>query len=294
MELLGPNDLDTWKAANNVISSLTGEGQLEQATPISERFLGFVAASKVRLEGQFLVTFIHSWYITINLIHELAQKSRRYGISKSDQVWIILNDTTRAFGSDPEEIMKDTGIMNLLGVINLHQGRFVEGEQIFRVLLSNNTDSLVVASGSEHISLYNLMLAIAWQPGRLEEAYEYRAEHETDIARAEAIHGDLTTRMERFDQNRVAYAEAQSRLAAGNLFLGDDWWNEHKDSMARAECRYGFLNVPERKVQEIETPSTPDQGTPIAASKTDRKGKSRAFSGVAVFRRKEDKGDNRV
>ena len=294
LELLGPDDLDTWKAANNVTLSLIEEGQLEQAMLILERFLGFAAASQARLEGQFLVTFTLTWRRTIHLSHELAKKSRRYGISKLDRLWIILNETTRALSGDPEEIMKDTSIMNILGVINLHQGRFAEGEQIFRTLLSNSMDSLSVASGLEHILLYNLMLAIAWQPGRLEEAYEYRAEHETDLVQAEAIYGHLTTRMERFDQDRLAYAEAQSRLAAGDLFVGDDWWNEHEETMARAERMYGFLDVPERKPQETETTSTQDQGTPIMASKIDRKGKSRVFSGVAVFRRRKDKGDNRV
>ena len=294
LEFLGPDDLDTWKAANNVTSSLTEEGQLEQAMLILERFLGVVATSRARLEGQFLVTFTLTWYNTINLIYELNRKRRQYDISKLDQLWNILNETTRALSGDPEEIMKDTGILNLLGVTHLHQGRFAEGEQTFRVLLSNNMGSLSVASGLDYISLYNLMLAIAWQPGRLEEAYEYRAEHEADIIRAEAIYGHLTTRMERFDQDRLAYAEAQSRLAAGDLFLGDDWWTEHEEAMARAERMYGFLNVPERKPPETETTSTEDQGTPVVVSKNDRKGKSRAFSRVAVFRRKKDKGDNRI
>ena len=288
LEFFGINHLCTWINADDVIHSLTNVGRLDQATLFLEQFLKLVTTSQSRLEGQFLHVFNDIWSVSLSLIDDLSQKGRRYDIRKLSHLWNLLNETTRALGGDPKEIVEDTNVMNELGKLHFYQGRFTESEKVFRALLGKGIDLSTVSDRLEDFVRYILMVVIALQPGRLQEAYKYRAEHEAEIVRMEATYGHLTTCMEPFEQDRLTYLEAQSRLAAGNLFVGDAWWEQHERAMTRTEWRYGFLDIPERKPQEQETTSAQDQGSPITASKTGQKGKSRAFFARAVFRRKQD------
>ncbi|KAK5167647.1 uncharacterized protein LTR77_007346 [Saxophila tyrrhenica] len=87
---------------------------------------------------------------------------------------------------------------------------------------------------------YNIMLAIARQPGRLEDALEYRRSHLSDIEPAEHIYGTLEACLALDEADRAVYRRAieQQHSQRGGTLV---WTDAEAAGLARAIKRYGPL-----------------------------------------------------
>ena len=85
---------------------------------------------------------------------------------------------------------------------------------------------------------YNMMLAIARQPNRLQEALRHRATHWDFLRAEERVYGSLETRLMLDRTDHQIYKEAQRRLLR-KQYREATWWDEHKvsDTKSREKIR---------------------------------------------------------
>ena len=94
-----------------------------------------------------------------------------------------------------EQHLSRPAFLNLRGVDLQREGGFASAEQIHRLALdacSKSEEDPRGNSALRDVIHYNIMLAIARQPGRIEEAYAFREKHLDFIRRDEKTYGTLT------------------------------------------------------------------------------------------------------
>lgn len=234
-DLFGVKDIDTWKAANNCVHTALERKQFGKAINLLLQIGLAAKAVDMTFDGQLLETFT----ITTNFVQTLRSNlriKRNINMSKRAATIIELYD----FLKENKAADAITSSKNFVGLNNdavslINLGQFRQAEEALRELLGR------LPPAPFQIEYYNLMLAIARQPGRLTEAYNFRDQHLGKIAPAEAKYGDLSSRLQRDDKDLKTYREAKTKIEHQQLTFGDVWWTEHEEALERAELRYGVL-----------------------------------------------------
>ena len=105
--------------------------------------------------------------------------------------------------------------VNYYAVALIQNGSFGHAEEILKGAFSKLSapgKELATIFEEEH---YIMMLAVALQPGRQAEAYNYREQHVDIIAGAEAKYADLSTRLRLDEKNLTTYEEAKTKIKNG-------------------------------------------------------------------------------
>ncbi|PVH95139.1 hypothetical protein DM02DRAFT_691373 [Periconia macrospinosa] len=189
LEVWGIEDIDTWKAANNLTGCLIDYGMIIECYSILSAVLTAGIVAKVRGQGKFKVTLNNLTKTTKVCLHDL-QWSGTQGKLKVEECRRLLHEWRKSSSCTAEDDSHDA--LNNQAVYLQSKGEFVEAErQHFRSI------ELCEQAGQSvpGLYLYNLMLAIARQ-GRLDEAREFRDKHLDEIAAEEASYGTLQHCME--------------------------------------------------------------------------------------------------
>ena len=109
-----------------------------------------------------------------------------------------------------------------------------------RVLLPSASSPLVKPHG---VVLYNIMLAIARQPGRERDAAELRQQYLEELKEAESIYDDLPSRLQREQTDKAIYAGAKQKVQHGELKLNGVWWIKNQAVLRRTQLGYGLLDL---------------------------------------------------
>ena len=233
--LFGIKDIDTWKAANHCVRAMFRRKDYRAA--MSVLLLAGLAAKDVDMifEGQKLETFA----ITSGHVQSLSSVPlvlRNAKIREKAAMIINLYDhLVQNKAAEPITRYKTPTELNNDACALIGRGHFQHAEAILKGLLGNPPTAVPT------IEYYNLMIAIARQPGRRSEAYVFRGQHLDKIAPAEATYGDLPTRLQRDTEDLRTYEEAKNKIQRGELTFGDVWWTEHEEALERGELRYGAL-----------------------------------------------------
>lgn len=239
MKVLGIEDVDTWKAANLTVRSLTQMGNLEEAMHLLKSSLTKATEANLHIQGQLRETVS----VTVSLLPLIGMDVSGPAMQAClDSLWAL---TRSLLGDDINKMSFDDDAMNTFGVYYQSRGRFLEAEAFHRAVLEVRWESSGTTSGHrrriEDIYFYNCMLAIARQPGRHDEALEFRVQHAGEIEVTEAVYGDLATRLQGFKTDELVYHEAQQMLRSGQITVADSWWVEHQKSLARSQRLHGYL-----------------------------------------------------
>jgi hypothetical protein len=234
--VLGIEDIDTWKAANNITGCLGTFGMMSECYPFLSIILTAGIAAKMRCEGKFNVT-MSQLTSTANQCLDTLERSRMCDKSKIEdfrrlvQEWMKSSGCTLATHSHTA--------VNGEGVYLQSKGAFEEAEQQHVRSIELCVQAGIPVPG---LYLYNLMLAIARQ-GRLDEAEMFRQEYVAEIAPEEAMYGALPQRMERSAQDQRIYEQAQILLRQGKITKDGEWWRARELQLNRAENIYGVIDV---------------------------------------------------
>jgi hypothetical protein len=236
LEVLGIEDVDTWKAANNLTGCLSNFGMVIECYPILSTVLTAGIVAKVRGEGKFKVTLNEITRTTNNCLDSL-ERSQIQDKLKVEECRRLLHEWMKSSGSTVGNYSHIT--LNGQGVYSQSKGEFVEAERqhLRSIELCEQAGEPV-----PEIYLYNLMLAIARQ-GRLDEAREFRETHLAKLAAEEATYGTLQQRMERSARDRQVYEEALVLLQTGKITREGEWWAARKWQLTRAENLYGAIKA---------------------------------------------------
>ena len=245
----GITDIDTWKAMNNLLGELLRSDKIDEARGVLQEILQACCSITLTIEGQLAETFSISYGGCVDVISRLDRRNRP---ADANQLQKLLNDCVEHVGIDfiSASWSEKDYTLNTYGVNLQHNGRFAEAETCHRNALEiyeTYGKSCAVESplaseqvGLLHIIYYNIMLAVARQ-GRVAEAMSFREKHMREIARAEAVYGNLTDRLKRDQNEKRIYDEASSGLRQGTIRRGDRWWTDNQGTLGKAERRYGNL-----------------------------------------------------
>jgi tetratricopeptide (TPR) repeat protein len=233
-EKLGMEDIDTWKAFNNLIGFYNENKLCKNMGQIFPDILRDGLAAKIIADGKFRKCLSE---ITENARHylEFLVTSESEKSATAVEFAALLAEWISCSGSSPEQ----TNWHNTQGVAMQHKGRFEEAEKFHRRAIE-----LCLLERIEEVSdlyWYNLMLAVGRQ-GRIEEALALRDEHKIEIETAELAFGTLEARLERDKFDLELYKQARGLIAAGLLPKDGEWWRANQNALSRAERRYGFLD----------------------------------------------------
>ena len=232
----GIESLNSWKASNNLLRKYVKDTNWnwKGALALAVNVLKLALDSNVVIQGQFLTPFnIFESYVSTILAAagttpsakvELLRHLRDNFMSEQN---LTINDLDRS-----------PGILNLVAVHLQWAGQFEAAETRLRCILKEPDLSTAGLKGLLH---YNLMLAIAQQPGRLSEAFQYKKDHQFLIMEEESKYGSLEQRIERWDTERGLYAEAKERISSGGLDWHSDLCQAHREELNKAQMRWGWL-----------------------------------------------------
>ena len=255
--LFGVADSDTWKAVNNSVSTLLNGKCYKGAIRIVLKLGNAALTADLILEGQLLETF----GLTLNLVQslELELPIVRDPILRHETAIIqeLLGNKMARADIKPDDPYKWPYHSTVYGGLLISKGLFRQGEQaLLRALSMDLKDK----EGPETCKVidYNMMLAIARQPGRQAEAYAFREKHIDEIADLEAKYGELPARLQQDREDLTVYKQAKSRLEGGQLVFGDEWWVKNEKALNRAELRYDllFTDIPTTDDPELEAENT--------------------------------------
>ncbi|KAK5716359.1 hypothetical protein LTR17_016402 [Elasticomyces elasticus] len=289
LELLGIADINTWIAANNAIEELHTLQRYSEEGQILETILTASISAKVRVEGKFAVTFWNTYFRALQYRYAVRLDSGDAMEITSGFSELLLR-ACESVGINTDDIPPHqmTSALNVLAVEMQRQGEFTEAESNHRKALQMTSieDFLPHTDGPRteltDVIYYNIMLAIARQ-GRVAQAFAFREEHRTEVARAEQIHGALETRLEQDRTDFGTYKEAEIGLTRGSVVRGDAWWKSRGKTLVRAEMRYGRLEHNALFAQNpITEPTEPPDSTQKADESTSRKRGMNMFGKIRV------------
>lgn len=221
-------------AMNNVVSELQHQDNNVDAAKLLEAAFEALQDSALQLEGQILHTLATSIKLSLEILAALHTEGSHLG-----NLLQLTEAILDRYGPFLGRFISLTDF-NLCGVTLQGIGYFAMAEQLHRRALQRlqapphyQRDEPI-----EEIIHYNIMLALARQD-LICDARAYKEAFEEKIARAEAIFGDLDSRLERDKKDREIYEQAQTRKKKRKLHKDDTWWREHEEPLRRATKRYG-------------------------------------------------------
>ena len=232
----GMERVDSWNASNNLLCEYAKPTNCnwKGALVLAINVLQLALDSNVFIQGEFLNAF--SFFASCVRILLVAA-----GTTTSAKVE-LLRHLFDNFVSEQNltinDLERSPAILNYVAVYLQWAGQFEAAETRLRCILKEPDLSTAGLKGLLH---YNLMLAIAQQPGRLSEAFQYRNGHQSLIMEEEPVYGSLEQRIERWDTERRLYAEAKERISSGDLDWHSDWCQAHKEELYEAQLRWGWL-----------------------------------------------------
>lgn len=157
-------------------------------------------------EGQTLETIGYTDSAVFPLLLRMNMSPERSIRAEASELEDLFLDYVESMGTSLEELVVQNDNHNTLAVLSQKRGQYQASERVLRSMLDDNGKIL---KHRENVSVnnviyYNLMLAIARQ-GRIQESYDFRQTHLGHIKAAEALHGDLDTRLEGDRKDRKTY-----------------------------------------------------------------------------------------
>ena len=235
LDAFGVRDIDTWEAANFCTRTMSGSKQYNAALDIL-LYMGEAAkAVEATFEGQKLETFARAVNCVRSIgssLWALRSSNLRQKAAMTVRVYNYLVEHRCAESVARYETPVD---LNNKAVSMISRGLFRDAEKVLKELLPKTS------ADTSAVEYYNMMLAIARQPGRKMEAYDFHKQNIEKITGAEAKYGDIDTRLRRDEDDLSTYNQAKAKIKEGQLIFCDAWWNEHEEALDRAELRYGVL-----------------------------------------------------
>ena len=232
----GIESLDSWKASNNLLdeymkdTNWNWKGALVLAVDVLELALD----SNVVIQGQFLAPFrVFESYVSIILAVAGATQSAKVELLRHS-----LDDFMSKQNLTINDLDRSSDFLITVAMFLQWAGQFEAAETRLRCVLKMPDLSTAGLKGAPH---YNLMLAIAQQPGRLSEAFQYRNDNQSLILEEESEYGSLEQHIESWDTERRLYAEAKDRISSGDLDWHSEWCQAHREELNRAQMRWGWL-----------------------------------------------------
>jgi tetratricopeptide (TPR) repeat protein len=260
LELLGPANIDTWKGANNALFLLFKLQRYDEAAPILKILLTACVSANIRVEGAFAEVFFIIWSRSLRYLAMLGMNGKENEITDFLDLLFDAVESTDLGNINPC-ILGQT--LNVTGVVLQHHGLFEQAEKYHRRALS--IYDVDWDTGLLDVIYYNIMLAMARQ-GRVAQAFAFRKKQNTEITRAEGIHGPLEQRLECDRNDHEVYKQADYGLRTGTIQRGDTWWTCHQDILNRTERRYGHLDV-NGETEERSTTISPHQTSESGTTK---------------------------
>jgi len=237
LEQLGIEDVDTWKAVNNLINCLSSYLMLAECGPVLWQVLPGGIAAKIRAEGKFEIT-LKNMTDTARGYLEYLEGSQNQDAKAAEDFRKLFQEWLATSGCSGEDFYGSVPILlNNQGVELQHRGRFEEAEQrhVKSIQACREANDEVA-----DVYIYNLMLSIGRQ-GRLEDAMALRESYRTALESQEAAFGSLEQRLERDRRDRQIHEEAQALIDAGQSTRDGEWWLANEMKLRRSEHRYGEL-----------------------------------------------------
>jgi len=239
LEQLGLEDIDTWKAINNLANCLSEMCLWPACGRILMQVLPAGIEAKVKAEGKFSVTLQNvtecvERYADFLEGTEGKDSQAASGFRLLLQGWI----TSTGLSTVPESGRNHTTLNNL-GVSHQARGRYEQAEEahlasIESCLKHNNTVPALYR--------YNLMLAIARQ-GRIDDAFAVREAYRAEIMEEEGAFGVLEHRLAEDARIRQLYDHARTLADSSKLDKEGEWWLANESELRRAEFRYGIIEI---------------------------------------------------
>lgn len=240
VEQLGFEDVDTWKAINNMCGFLSFHSLQSESPPILKYVLKAGIEADVKAEGHFRATLINLTSTAKEIVELLELSSFEQSQDPVEyrnlwQDWIVSIGLTE--GDLVSNHDRDHVHFNNEGALCQRKGRYQEAERLAVKAIEICTASDVVVP---EVYRYNLMLVIGRQ-GRVQDALEYREQYREAIGRIESTLGTLEMRLEADRSERDLYDQAQALLDKGRIVGDGDWWRIHEEVLRRMEIRHGKL-----------------------------------------------------
>ena len=234
-------DLNVWRGCKSLLGELSLKGETLEAAKILESMLAKAVASRLRLEGRTLLEFGDTLGIglsVINSLHGIRDARQNHPGLPIAQLFVqiveLVGTASRRHWRGSLSLYKFSRIFLLLGESS-------KAEELLREALQD----VILEEDRSHEGLihYCLMLAIARQ-GRTDDARRYRDTHLALISPEESIYGDLDWVLQLDKKEKELFDKAKGIIAARERKVPENWWTKHRETLNRAQLRYGPL-VPE-------------------------------------------------
>lgn len=252
LEVLGIENVETWKAANNLVGFLYERSHHDAIEQVLRKVLPAGIVAKVKCEGKFRITMCNLYDAANEYLYYLST-SADTNASATTEIRDLLIRWATACEVDPLGSGEgDDTRLNNRGVYAQSKGNFKLSEMCYRQAIDLFLSSRGEGTAVPNVILYNLALVIARQ-GRLAEAKAFCNEHLEQIGVIEAKWGMIETSLELDAADRALYVHAKSMLEAGQIARCDEWWTANLKALSRAQGWYGRLEPPKMAPSEVVT-----------------------------------------
>ena len=194
------------------------------------------------IEDRFLETMGYT-------VQELFQYTRSLDVFRRarvrnhvDKLFTSLAQILKRFGLELLDIIAEPTLMNTAAVALITTGDPAGGETLCYRALSLDPERLYLCDKDTWDLLhYNIMISLARQLGKVEEALEFRNKNHEEVEEPEKLYGTLETRLAGFEKENRLYETAKAMRDEGKLKYQDTWWNEHASEIVKAELFHGLL-----------------------------------------------------
>ncbi|RDW56410.1 hypothetical protein BP6252_14164 [Coleophoma cylindrospora] len=239
VEQLGFEDIDTWKAINNLVYCLSMTFRRPAEGRILMQVLPAGIEARVRAEGKFTTTIQSTTDAAENYL-DLLEDTQGRDSKAATEFRLLLHSWNASTGlSKISESKRNHNSFNNVGVNHQVRGRFEQAEKCHLASIEcfpKQSDEVPA------LYRYNLMLAIARQ-GRVDEALVLREGHRAEILVQEQIFGALEHRLAEDARIRDLYEHALVLADSGKLEKEGEWWLANEIELRRAEYRYGLIDI---------------------------------------------------
>jgi tetratricopeptide (TPR) repeat protein len=230
--------------AFDLFSMLWRLQKLDEAAAFANNILQHLLSEKPHMEGETLNNIKGFCSLMPILLHHLDYQTHP-GVEQVVSLPAVAEhyEMTELRSNLEQQLLIHR--MTNKGIEMQRSGQFLEAESLHRQALETAKDCGVHWIHLQYCH-YQIMLAIASQSGRFEEAVQYRTEHLTFMAFPpvlnyfESIFGTAEAHLARDRSDANIHNQAKERLKASRSRSGN-WWTEKSDILNRAEKRCGRL-----------------------------------------------------
>ena len=226
----------SWIASNNLLCEYVKPTNCnwKGALALAINVLKLALDSNVFIQGQFLIPFsVFETYVSIISVAAGTTPSAKVELLRH-----LFDNFMSEQNLTINDLERSPGFLNHVAVHLQWAGQFEAAETRTRCILKEPD---LPTAGLKGLLHYDLILAIAQQPGRLSEAFQYRNDHQSLIMEEESVYGSLEQHIERWDTERGLHAEAKERISSGDVDWHSDWCQAHKQELYKAQMRWGWL-----------------------------------------------------